>query len=401
MGLTPTQLEAVLAHELAHIKRHDYAINVAQVVVETLFFYHPAVWWISKQIRIEREWCCDDIAVQCCGDAVGYARALTTLARRQLTPAVTMPATGGALKHRVQRLVGAKPHAFEITSIPGLIVLSVAIAAVVLNVDRLNGQGLQTSAQPRFEVASVKVNNRDDGLRADSNVGGRFTAVGYSLRHLIQQAYQVQEFQVAGGPDWMNSTRFDVIAKAPEGTPPGAAFAEGTAEQLMLRSLLADRFNLIVHKETRQHPVYALVLDRRDGRLGSKMRRLPGDCDPARGGGGCRRSIAPGLIRARGSMAQLATAFSMLTNTGSSLNRLVVDRTGLDGFYEIELDFTPENLSLPNTANARAASGAPPIDPNGPSIFTAVQEQLGLKLDAQRGPVEVLVIDRAAMPTPD
>jgi uncharacterized protein (TIGR03435 family) len=98
-------------------------------------------------------------------------------------------------------------------------------------------------------------------------------------------------------------------------------------------------------------------------------------------------------------MAQLATSFSQLTNTGSSLNRLVVDRTGLEGLYDAELRFTPENI--PNLGPEPLPGGLPPVDPNGPSIFTAVQEQLGLKLDAQRGPVEVLVIEKVDRPTDD
>jgi uncharacterized protein (TIGR03435 family) len=405
MGLTPTQLDAVLAHELAHIKRHDYLINMLQVVVETLFFYQPAVWWISRQMRLEREWCCDDIAVRSCGDAIGYARALSTLARRQLTPAVTIPATGGSLKYRVQRLLGLMPREFEPARVPSLIVLSVAIAAVILSVDRLNGQVPQSSAQPRFEVASVKVNKTNNGISSDQNAGGTSTFVGYPLRRLIQAAYQVQEFQIAGGPNWMDVERFDIIAKAPRDAPPTAPDGVGpTGEQLMLRSLLTDRFTLSVHKETRQLPVYALVFARTDHRLGPNMHRLPGDCDAARGGPGCRRAMGPGVIHVRGDMARLTSAFAGLTLTGSSLNRLVIDRTGLQGFFDVELLFTPDLSHLPDVAlsflkDARAASGAPPIDPNGPSIFTAVQEQLGLKLDPQRGPVEVLVIDRVTMPT--
>lgn len=413
MGLTPTQLEAVLAHELAHIKRHDYLINTLQVVAETLFFYQPVVWWISKQIRIERELCCDDIAVRSCGDAIGYARALTTLARRQLTPALTMPATGGSLKHRVQRLLGTAPREFEPASIPSLLVLSVAIAAAMLSVDRMSGQVPQAAEQPRFEVASVKVNKSDDGVTADQTLGGTYMVRGYTLRRLIQSVYQVQEFQIDGGPAWMDSERFDIVVKPPADAPAAASGLGPTREpsptraQLMFRTLLADRFNLVVHKETRQLPVYALVLARSDGRLGPKMRRLPGPCDSARGGPGCSRAMGPGVIRVRGTMERLTSAFAGLATTGSSLNRLVVDRTGLEGDFDVELLFTPENIVelsklVPSALqNARAASGAPPIDPNGPSIFTAVQEQLGLKLDAQRGPVEVLVIDRAEKPTAD
>jgi uncharacterized protein (TIGR03435 family) len=167
-------------------------------------------------------------------------------------------------------------------------------------------------------------------------------------------------------------------------------------------------------------PVYALVLARSDGRLGPRLRASTVDCaaiEDARRRGGtaaspgappgngmvCGTSVGPGVILAGGqSMARLATAFSNLTNTGSSLNRIVVDRTGLTGNFDAELRFTPERI--PNFGQGDPVSAVPgvqPIDPNGASVFTAVQEQLGLKLEGQRGPVDVLVIDRAEQPTED
>lgn len=107
-GLTPAQLEMLLAHELAHVKRHDYLINFFQNLVEVLFFFHPCVKWISNQVRVEREYCCDDIAVDCCGNPMAYARALTNaeIIRRDNIPQLAMAATGGDLKQRVLRLVG-------------------------------------------------------------------------------------------------------------------------------------------------------------------------------------------------------------------------------------------------------------------------------------------------------
>ena len=109
VGLTPQQLEALLAHELAHIRRHDYLVNILQMVVETLLFYHPAVWWISGRIRHERELCCDDIAVAACGNAVAYARALTQLEKlRPVGPSLVMGSAGGGLYRRVQRLLGCR-----------------------------------------------------------------------------------------------------------------------------------------------------------------------------------------------------------------------------------------------------------------------------------------------------
>jgi TonB family protein len=107
-GLTPTELEAILVHELAHVRRHDYLVNIAQGVVETLFFYHPAVWWLSKRIRVERELCCDDLVVQLCGDRLTYARALASLEEHRIqSPAFGLAADGGDLLARVRRLLGA------------------------------------------------------------------------------------------------------------------------------------------------------------------------------------------------------------------------------------------------------------------------------------------------------
>ena len=111
-GLNPHQLEAILAHELAHIRRHDYLVNLLQTVVETLLFYHPAVWWLSRRIRAERENCCDDLAVSLCGDPVTYARALADLeGLRNPTRRFVMAADGGSLVQRVRRLLGAPSHA--------------------------------------------------------------------------------------------------------------------------------------------------------------------------------------------------------------------------------------------------------------------------------------------------
>jgi beta-lactamase regulating signal transducer with metallopeptidase domain len=142
MGLTPQQLEAVLAHELAHIRRHDYAVNVVQMVAETLLFYHPAVWWISRRIRFERELCCDAAAVQVCGDVFGYAHALTTLARmRVAVPRLAMSA-GGHLVRRVERLLGSpagdrRPPAWRMVGAAALVFVSGALSTDWLRVQSM------------------------------------------------------------------------------------------------------------------------------------------------------------------------------------------------------------------------------------------------------------------------
>jgi len=140
LGLSPQQLEAVLAHELAHIRRHDHLVNAAQILIETLLFYHPAVWWASARIRAERELCCDDLAVRSCGDALCYARALTTLERlRVMTPAAALGSTGGPMLYRVQRLIGGRQE-YGPSKLPGILALSLGLACFALNVHWARGQ---------------------------------------------------------------------------------------------------------------------------------------------------------------------------------------------------------------------------------------------------------------------
>jgi TonB family protein len=141
LGLTPQQLEAVLAHELAHIQRYDYLVNMLQAVVETLLFYHPAVWWASARIRQERELCCDDLAVATCGDALCYARALTRLERlRVTTPILALSSTGGPLLYRIQRLAGGAGGQRGPSKLPGILALTLGLMCFALNMEWARGQ---------------------------------------------------------------------------------------------------------------------------------------------------------------------------------------------------------------------------------------------------------------------
>jgi beta-lactamase regulating signal transducer with metallopeptidase domain len=169
-GLPPAHLEAILAHELAHIRRGDFAVNVLQCVVETLLFYHPAVWWISNRVRVEREHCCDDAAVATCGDAVGYARALTLLEemRAARTPATALASTGGSLLERVRRLVGlgGDDLGFSTRPIAALITLSIVTAAIAIPLSARGGRESSTAG------TTITV----DAAKSDDDVAGIWTA---------------------------------------------------------------------------------------------------------------------------------------------------------------------------------------------------------------------------------
>jgi TonB family protein len=159
LGLTPAQLEAVLAHECAHIRRHDYLVNFLQSLVETVLFYHPAVWWISARIRHERELCCDDLAVRSCGDVLCYARALASLERLRVTvPRLALGASDGPVLYRIQRLVGVNGRANRLPALPAVLALCLGLACFALTMNWARGQA-QGVAAPRLpEERGVSVN---------------------------------------------------------------------------------------------------------------------------------------------------------------------------------------------------------------------------------------------------
>ena len=275
----------------------------------------------------------------------------------------------------------------------------------------------QAQATPgeRFEVASVKPYKGPLTL-ISSNLepGGRFVAQQQSLRDLIMMAYKVRESQIVGAPPWIGTDRFDVNAKAGRELPPLNPTGEIGPLERMLQSLLADRFKLVAHVETRELPIFALVLARNDRRLGEKLRPTTIDCatkfaEQARAGqsgplmaGGmpaCGLVVSGWSIRLGGGpLSQLTMVLTNMTN------RFVVDRTGLTGNYDVDLQWTPQGMRIgkpPGDNPPGPAFPAPPPDANGATLETSIQEQLGLKLDPQRGPVPVLVIERAEQPTPD
>lgn len=236
-----------------------------------------------------------------------------------------------------------------------------------------------SAARPQFEVASVKPNNSaEPGLRMDIPPGGRrLIAINMPLRELIRAAYTLQAFQVVGAPGWVESERFDITAVTDRDltvtTPwtPGGRFLP---VQLMVQSLLADRFKLVAHSETRESQVYALVIDQPGRRAAGKLRPAALDCAP-----NC------GIRAGRGTMTARNVPLPQFAELLSQVNgRLTTDATGLSGNFDIDLQWSPDGQAT-----------------DAPSIFTALREQLGLQLESRRGPISVLVVDSIQRPTPD
>jgi uncharacterized protein (TIGR03435 family) len=249
------------------------------------------------------------------------------------------------------------------------------------------GFGQTPAAPPAFEVASVKPAPPPadpDELRVQ--IGGDPGMIDYenvSLKMMIARAYEMEEFQISG-PDWIETARFDILAKVPPNAPKGQI-------PLMLQNLLAERFKLTVHREQKVMPVYAMVV----GKGGLKVKPLEGDPE-----GSMRNMFSP---KGRAFSGQMTLA-ALVAALSQMLDRPVVDLSGVKGTYDIDLEWVPDEhessaLTKMRVMGGQAGGGAEAHgetpDPNGPSIFGALQEKLGLRLDGRKSPVDILVVDGA------
>lgn len=424
--LDDEQIATVLTHEVAHVRRHDNGTAAMHMIVEALFWFHPLVWWIGARLVDERERACDEDVLHAGRAPEVYAETILKACRAFVESPLPCVAgiTGSELKTRIERIMehrdAQRLTAWQKVLLAALVAAPIAAPmtvgavstprpAVVPRNDvftyRVRGAGQDPAT---FEVAAVKPNRSGDAkVTIQILPGGRFSAIGVTLRQLIRNAYQLQEFQITSGPAWIDTDRFDIVAKT-EGVDTTDPFQAGTRGpgpvQLMLRGLLADRFKLEVHTDSKQLPIYALARSR-SGAFGPALQRSNHACLAGRVSVGppagavppaepplCGMRVLPGTIVAGGvSLAQLANTLSGL------VNRVVVDRTGVADNFEFTLRWTPEQIPAGFDKKA-AAMGLPPIDADGPSLFTAMREQLGLKVDAQKGPVDILIVDRAERP---
>jgi uncharacterized protein (TIGR03435 family) len=263
------------------------------------------------------------------------------------------------------------------------------------------------SAAGRFDVASVRPNTSGDFKRAiGPGPGGRFQALNVTLRELVTFGFGVDMaragLQIAGGPSWIDQEKFDVDAVAPGGAATPAEL------RTMVAALLADRFRLKAHRETREIAVFHLVMDRADRRPGPRLRASAIDCEArraaARRGGPPPAPQGPppdpatirpvcGVRQNAGRLAGDAVSMNQLTSAlGPFTGRIVMDRSELPGYFDVDLEWTPDAPQTPRSPDA-------PEPGTQPGIFTAVREQLGLRLDSAQAPIEVVVIDAAERPS--
>jgi bla regulator protein BlaR1 len=369
------------------------------MVVEVLFWFHPLVWWLGTRLVDEREQACDEEVVRWGSEPQVYAESILKICElyAEVPLACVAGVTGSDLRQRIERIMKNDARATlnawrkVLVATAGVVAIAAPIAIGALNAPRLRAQSLAVDASvPAYTSVSIKTHTPGDTGVYPITTGPDGTSVwkGVTLRVLLRSAYGLP---MSGGPDWVSTDRFDLETK-PERSPTDAQWP------LMLRRLLADRFNLIVHIDTKVAPVYALILSKSDGTLGPQIRPsacagkdttpIPGPLDPKQ-----PRPLRCGEIRSRpGTLAaRWATIEELSTQMLSlMLGHKVVNRTGLTGQYDLNAEWTP----APGPPGPQALGV-------GPATFTAIEEQLGLKLESEQGTVDTLVIDHVDRPIAD
>ena len=368
------------------------------MIVEAIFWFYPIVWWLERPLMRERERACDEEVLRLGCRPETYAESILKTCQYFLESPLRCAAgvTGADLKRRIEEIMTRHRAAMPLTrwktrALAGMGATAIGVpivAGILLSAPSLRAQFEPvTAATPRFEVASVKRRLAADFGGLGPVPGGGFTADGATLDMVIRSAYELQPAQLVSAPAWVNDERYDINARAP-----GATSAQ---RRLMTRALLFDRFGMRAHAETREMPVYVLM-PVKPGVLGPGLKPT-GECGPAKPPVDAPGQPLPCGILQSGAGQLSATGTTMQTLASAAMNmaeytgvdRIVLDRSGLTGNYAFELHFAQVGRS----ANADA--------PQRADFFTALREELGLKLEPQRVPIEVLVIDRIERPTPD
>jgi bla regulator protein BlaR1 len=402
--LAPAELQAVLAHELCHVRRRDNLATAMHMVVETVFWFHPLVWWLGARLMEERERACDEEVLRSGSQPEAYAEGILKICELYLQSPLKCAAgvTGANLKKRIEGIMNNRSTLnLSFLKKAGLAIAGALAIAIPVILGVTNAPLLRAQSDPnlRFEVASVRrveIPANDRGVPVFPPTGGigtsdptRYTWHGAWLMNLMTQAFGVRADQITGAA-WLKVQyeRYDIVANIPEGA---------TKEQfdVMLGNLLRDRFHLRFHMDSKILPVYALRVSKNGPKFKETARRAD-DATTPRGGIGAPDAQgcptlppnyqgmvgwpSPGEICWAGQDVLIAKLAGLIEQPAG---RPVIDETGLAGHYDFKIRF--ENVRRP--ADSGVAS-----DP-GPSIFSAVEQQLGLKLESSTHPFPQLIID--------
>jgi uncharacterized protein (TIGR03435 family) len=411
--LTPTHLDAVIAHELCHLRHRDNFAAAIQMFVETMFWFHPLVWWLGKRMLEERERACDEEVLRTRCQPRAYADAILRVCRLYAESSLPCVAgvTGADLKKRIEEIManrkicGLTRGRKMLLAAAAMLALTVPVVIGLVDVSRVRAQSAKS---PVFEAASVKLHasgDRSTMTQPAALPGGRFVSRA-PLMFLIGYAYKLPfnpSVRLAGVPDWARGI-YDV--EATSAMPAGLSVqARDDRMRAMVQSLLADRFKLVLRRESKEMPVYALVV----AKGGPKLQRsdieekdcpetssdtpappspstpTPDVCHVFNGGQG------------RGLHARAANMSDLVAYVENWTDRPLLDKTGIKGLYRIQTKgWQSLQASPPPAPGTKTDDGSDIADV--PTLFE-VFERLGLKMEAQKGIAEVYVIDHIEKPS--
>jgi uncharacterized protein (TIGR03435 family) len=391
------------------------------MVVEASFWFHPLVWWLGTRLVEERERACDEEVLESGRERQIYAESILKICEfcMESPLACVSGVTGADLKKRIVNIMTkstVRKLDFSrklLLGVAGVVAVAPPIAFGLLNATPSRaGSQTQNSASvtPVYEVASIHLNKAGtaslktgNGIISQSlNIEpGTFTAVNISMWELIRLAYRVEDYQVSGAPDWFASELYDVDAKAEKSAIDEMQKLGNDQREIenrrMLQTLLKDRFKLALRQVTKELPIYSLVVAD-----AGKLHEAQGDCAP-----GPTRVVSDSGMPPCGSLRVVpwvgrldglkVPITQLAANLSGFTKRMVLDNTNLGGKYDINLKWFPGPSEFPPRPAYLPPTYQP--DPNSPPLLTAIQQQLGLQLKSQTGPVPLLVIDHVEMPS--
>jgi bla regulator protein BlaR1 len=420
--LEDPHLDAILTHELWHVLRRDNLVAAVHMLVEVVFWFHPLVWWLGSRLVEERERACDEAVLESSGDRKAYAESILKICEFCVASPLTCVAgvTGADLKKRILHIMTqGMARNLDLSrklmlSVAGLLVV---VAPIAFGMGHATQRSAESQAEnksangPLFEVTSITLNKAGTAALKTGNgiisqrlsiFPGIFTAKNISMWELIRLAYRVEDYQVSEAPDWFSSELYDVDAKAGKSAiEEMQKLGNGQRElenQRMLQALLESHFKLEVRQVTEDLPIYSLGVAE-----AGKLHEAQGDCGPEPHTMKLGASLPPpcGSLRVFpwvGRMDGLKVSITdLVANLSGFTKRMVLDNTNLVGKYDISLTWFPGQNELPPRPAYLPLTYQP--DPSSPPLLTAIQQQLGLKLESQTGRVPLLVIDHVEKPT--
>jgi len=408
--LEDAHLEAILAHEVWHVRRRDNFWSAIHMLVEAFFWFHPLVWWLGARILEERERACDEQVVAMGSARQVYAESILKVCKFCVgSPlACVSGVTGSDLKKRMVNIMTeqiARKLDFGrklLLSTAGVLTLALPLVFGLLNAPKMRAQELATTA-PTF-IPDIELRIGPSASGTSHRVGMMYSPTGFkstntTLQALIQEAYGVQVNQIVGAPDWIKTAEYDlqIEPKDDKSVPSGMSVAQSLEQsrirnQRILQGVLAERFHLKLHPETRELASYALVVADDGPRLQSP-KAARGSSDAVRRPDGERMTKSFRMLNngnQTGMEARGIAAADLASQLSLQLGSVVVDKTGLTGNYDFTLNWKSDGND--------GDFNTPASDASVSSLQTAIQDQLGLKLEPQKGPMQVLVIDHAEKP---